>query len=205
MNTINSDHVNSILDQEKLKETLVCIFKQTHHIIEKYEYRLVGTSAALLRGVKLPAGDIDILVKERQAVDAISAALSSWDCVQPPEYLEKSRQYYSEFRVNGIELGISTVEWETEYDGIECIGPGPWEHFDKIKCGQFAVQTVSLELRLVSELIRERPERYDPLIQYMKKKGVDLDLFRQGMAARGMPDERQEEVIQQLSQRRLLK
>jgi hypothetical protein len=205
MNTIKAEHTNPILDQENLKETLIIIFEQAHHIIEKFEYRLVGTGAALLQGVKLPAGDIDILVKERQAVDAISAGLSSWECVQQPIYLEEARQYYSEQRVNGIELGISTVEWETENDGLECIGPGPWKHYEEIKCGQFMIPTVALELRLVSELLRERPERYNPLIQHMKEKGCDLDLVRQGMEARGLPTERQEIVIQQLSQRRLLK
>jgi hypothetical protein len=45
------------------------------------EYRLVGTGAALLHGVQLPAGDIDILVKEREDVDAFGSALSSFKCL----------------------------------------------------------------------------------------------------------------------------
>jgi len=205
MNTIIVDPVNPVLDQEKLKETLIILFEQANHIIEKFEFRLVGTSAALLRGVELPTGDIDILVKERQAVDAISAGLSSWECVQQPTYLEEVRQYLAEFCVNGIAIGISTVEWETENDGLECIGPGPWNHFEEIKCGQFTIPTVSLELRLISELLRDRPERYAPLLRYIKEKGCDLDLIHQGMTAREMPVERQEQVIQQLTQKKLLK
>ncbi|MEV4562144.1 hypothetical protein AB0K12_00080 [Nonomuraea sp. NPDC049419] len=39
-------------------------------------YRVGGTSAALLKGVQLPAGDIDVLVARRADVDTFAAALS---------------------------------------------------------------------------------------------------------------------------------
>ncbi|MEU5950363.1 hypothetical protein ABZ793_33135 [Micromonospora sp. NPDC047465] len=39
------------------------------------DYRLVGTSAALLQGVELPTGDVDILVAWRDDVDTTAAAL----------------------------------------------------------------------------------------------------------------------------------
>jgi hypothetical protein len=38
------------------------------------DYHLVGTSAALLHGVVLPAADIDILVRKRSNVDAFGLA-----------------------------------------------------------------------------------------------------------------------------------
>jgi hypothetical protein len=43
-------------------------------------YRVCGTSAALLQGVPLPAGDIDILLAGREDVDMF-AALSSFPCL----------------------------------------------------------------------------------------------------------------------------
>jgi hypothetical protein len=139
--------------------TLNILLEKVQPILDEFEYRLVGNGAALLHGVKIPAGDIDILVKERPAVEALSEALSSFECLQEPTYLDQAKQYYAEYMVNEVDVGFSTVEWETGEDGLECVGPGPWRHFTSIPCGSYRIPTVDLELRLVSELLRERPER----------------------------------------------
>jgi hypothetical protein len=99
------------------------------------EYRFLGTGAALLHGVVLPAGDIDILVKERRGVEVFNDALKCFDCLMAPTFLEDMRQFYAEFRVNGVEVGISTVEIEADVDWIETYGSGPWTHFVLLSCG----------------------------------------------------------------------
>ena len=162
------------------------------------EYRLVGTAAALLHGVQLPAGDIDILVKERRDVDSFNSALSSFKCLLAPKWLSEARQYYASYAVSGIEVEISTVNVETDLDVGETIGSGPWEHFVLIPCGSYIIPTVKLELRLATELFRDRPDRYNPIIQYMRLKGYDRDLANRAIEATGLPQSLQENVFKQL-------
>ena len=162
------------------------------------DYRLVGTGAALLHGVSLPAGDIDILVKERHSVDAFGSALSSFRCLQAPALLAGAHQYYADYEVNGVEVQISTVEVVSDADTIETFGRGPWEHFSLLPCGRYAMPTVALELRLITELSRNRPDRYQPLIQFMRMQGCDLDFIRRGMVAARLPQMMQDDVLNEL-------
>jgi len=138
-----------------------------------------------LHGVQLPAYDIDILVKGRGDVEAFGIALKSFECLEPPTWLQEARQFYANYNVDGIEVGISTVEIETDSDIIETYGRGPWEHFSLIQCGTYVVPTVALELRLITELYRNRPDRYIPIIQHMQQNGYDIALLRRGMEAGG--------------------
>ena len=142
--------------------------------------------------------DVDILVKERESVDAFALALAPFTCLVAPAWIPHGRQYYAEYEVDGVRVGISTVEWETDADGIECLGRGPWEHYVCASCGPYAVPAVALELRLVSELSRDRPDRYIPLIQHLRENGCDLDLVRRGMEARDLSQAVREDVLDQL-------
>jgi hypothetical protein len=167
------------------------------------QYRLVGTGAALLHGVELPAGDVDVVVKNREDVDVFGAALSPFGCLSPPTWLQVTRQYYANYEVNGVEVGFSTVEIESEADTIETFGRGPWEHFVLIPCGPYAVPTVALELRLATELLRDRPDRYRPIIRHMRANGCDSDLLRRALGcdrpdAPALPQAVQEDVLRQL-------
>ncbi|MDY6876570.1 MAG: hypothetical protein SWK90_10280 [Chloroflexota bacterium] len=137
-------------------------------------------------------------MKEREDVDTLDSSLSSFECLTPPTYLSEAKQYYANYEINGVEVGISTVEWETDSDGIECFGRGPWEHYILISCGPYTVPTVALELRLVSEMLRDRPDRYTPIIEHMRACGCDIDLVRRGIQSRGLPQTLQEEVLGQL-------
>jgi len=96
-------------------------------------------------------------------------------------------------------VGVSTVEVETDLDVIETFGPGPWEHhYVLLPCGPYLVPTVTLELRLITELYRNRPERYKPIIQYLRAQGCDLDLVRRGLAVGRLSQAEQENVLDQL-------
>lgn len=186
------------LDRARLLQALVAMLDRCLPACAHVEYRLVGTGAALLHGVELPAGDVDILVKERAGVDAFHAALASFKCLEAPAWLPHSRQYYGNYEVHGVEVGVSTVEVSTEADTIETFGRGPWEHFAPIPCGPYTVPTVALELRLVTELLRDRPDRYQPLIRHLQQHGCDIELVQRGMANVGLPQALQESVLRQL-------
>jgi hypothetical protein len=188
------------LDRPRLVQALLAFLDHTMPTCAHIEYRLVGTGAALLHGVSLPAGDTDILVRERHAVDAFSAALSSFKCLESPTWLAGSRQYYGNYVVEGVEVGISTVEIASDADTIETFGQGPWEHYTLLPCGRYAVPTVALELRLITELYRNRADRYQPLLLFMQQRGCDLPFIQRGLAAAGLPQDVQDYVAEQLKQ-----
>jgi hypothetical protein len=186
-------------NQADLIQILTKVLELITPVCKDVPYRLVGTAAALMHGVQLPCGDVDLLFKERGGVDAFASALSGFPCITPVIYLEQARQYFTEIDVQGIEVELSTVEWEMDSDGVECIGPGPWIHFDWLACGNFAVPTVGLELRLVTALVRNRPDRFEPIIAYLRAHGCDVELVRRGLAAGGASPEWQEKVIKRLT------
>jgi hypothetical protein len=149
-------------------------------------YRVCGTSAALLQGVTLPVGDIDLLLGRREDVDAFGAALSAFPCLYPAAWIPVSAQYFARYEVNGAELELSTIEQRADSDDIE-VGSGPWRHYVLIACGSRQVPVVRLELRLVSELLRDRADRYDPLLDHLGTHGFDAGLLRRALDARRIP------------------
>ncbi|WP_214325287.1 hypothetical protein [Nonomuraea sediminis] len=165
-------------------------------------YRVGGTGAALLQGVQLPVGDVDVLLARREDVDTVAAALSSFPCLYAASWLPESSQYFARYEVNGVDLEISTVEQEDDSDGMECVGHGPWQHFVLITCGSHRVPVVRLELRLATELLRDRSDRYEPLLDHMAAHGFDADLLDRAMTARGLSAERQRLVNDRLARSR---
>ena len=189
---------NPLLDQVRLRETLTAVLDHAMPGCAEVEYRLVGTGAALLRGVRLPAGDVDILVKERKDVDALGTALAPFVCLFAPAWLPDDTQYYANYDVNGVEVGISTVEVDTDSDAFETIGRGPWVHFSLVECGPYSVPTVALELRLATELYRDRPDRYRPILRYLLTHACDMELIRRAMDAARVPQALKTNVLGQL-------
>jgi hypothetical protein len=188
-----------MLDRARLVETLTLVLDHALPSCAEIPYRLVGTGAAMLHGVDLPVGDLDLFFLERAGVDAFAETLSSFDCLEAAAWLPEARQYYANYRVNGVEVGLSTVEVETESDAVETFGPGPWQdHYRLLPCGPYQVPAVDLELRLITELYRDRPDRYVPLIAYLRAHGCDLDLVRRGLSGGRLPPERVERVLRQL-------
>ncbi|NPV09776.1 MAG: hypothetical protein HPY83_17680 [Anaerolineae bacterium] len=183
------------LDRKRLERTLVAVLDLALPACSRFDWRLVGTAAALLHGVPLPTADVDILVRERAAVDAFSAALSSYPCAAAPAWLEHSRQYYCAYDVNGARMEFSTVEVPSDLEYIETFGLGPWVRCALLPCGPYSVPTVALELRLITELRRQRPDRYRPILEFMAVHGCDLRFIRSAIAAAGVPHALQEEVM----------
>jgi hypothetical protein len=176
----------TVLDRSRVEAVLSVVLNSVGTPVPDTDYRIVGTAAALLHGVPLPARDIDVLLKHRAGVDAFSAALSPWKCLSPPTYFEGSRQYFASHDIEGVAVEFSTVEWPNESDLGECTGPGPWIHYVPVTCGSRQVPVVCLELRLLTELARGRAERYVPIWNFMQMQGYDRDLVARGLQERGI-------------------
>jgi hypothetical protein len=91
------------------------------------------------------------------------------------------------------------VEVTTESDCIEVSGSGPWTHYVGIPVGMHIVPTVRIELRLATELSRDRAEKYKPILDWMTRNGCDRNLLIRAMNARGVPAERQHDVLLRLA------
>ena len=193
------ERTGALLDRTALCRALTTLLNQVAATPATIEYRLIGTAAALLHGVTLPTRDVDILLKRREDVDAFGAALSRCTCLVTPVLLHGGRQYFARYDVDGVEVEFSTVEMETPSDLFEATGPGPWRHYAELYCGRHLVPTVALELRLLTELHRDRADRYQPIIDYLAAHGCDLDLVRRGLEASGAADCLREEVLARLT------
>lgn len=99
-------HPTPSLVEARLRETLITVLDHALPSCAQIDYRLVGTGAALLHGVQLPAADVDLLVKERHGVDVFGSALSAFRCLEPPTWLPAAHQYCGNYEVNGVEVGI---------------------------------------------------------------------------------------------------
>lgn len=95
-------------------------------------------------------------------------------------------------------MGAGTVEVPAGTDTFECIGPGPWQRYVEITCGKHVIPVVALELRLVSELVRSRPDRYLPLMEHMRSHGADVALVRKAMSDRGVGPVLRQQVMDSL-------
>lgn len=183
---------------EELQSVLSLVLDLVDPDVFGVKYRLGGTGAAIAQGVQLPAGDVDILVARRVDVDHFAAALSRFTCLVAPVWLPDAEQYFARFEVEEIDVEVSTVERSVGADTFECIGRGPWEHYVEVRFGSHLVPVVRLELRLVSELVRDRPDRYVPLVEHMRLHGTDLQLVQKAMSDRAVDPSLQEHVLRQL-------
>ena len=181
---------------ERLSDTLSQVFAAWK---PELPYRLVGTAAALVQGVALPARDIDILCRERAAVDQFAAAMAGFPALQEPAWLADDRQYYCNYEVAGVEVGASTVEIDVSHDTAETLGAGPWRHFREVPVGEHRVPAVRLELRLATEILRRRRDRSEPLISFLRTHGCDTHLVARALSNAGVPKRTRERVVATLT------
>jgi len=168
------------------------------------DFRLVGTASSVLRGIDLPAGDIDILLREQRGVDLFGEALASAPgirCRTAPTHLLDAGQYFAEYDVDGSRVELSTMDgdWAADLDSIECLGKGPWQHFDRLVVGRYEVPVVATELRLLTELGRERPDRYRPILWAMTAGSNDSALLNRGLERLEIPTDRRAEILANLT------
>ncbi|MEM7129605.1 MAG: MerR family transcriptional regulator [Chloroflexota bacterium] len=189
-------------ERHRLLDVLKKVLNVIEDLLSPDDYRLVGTTASVLHGAKTPSKGIDILVRNRENVEAFHLAMSPFKLDLPPTYDPEDALYWASYFVDGTHVDVATNESSYKSDGIESAGSGPWTHFSKLPWGHHSVPTVNLELRLVTELYRNRPDRYIPLIDHMRGKKIDIHLLHRGMDERQIPQVWQEEVIQQLAQKK---
>lgn len=160
-------------------------------LVPDAEFRLVGTASCALRGIEIAANDVDLLFRERAAIDAWAAALVDVaEVTDEPAWLGDAGQYFARLDMGGVTVELSTVEISVDTDTAECVGSGPWVHFDQVPCGRFSVPTVALELRLVTEVARRRADRWEPIVAYLRSRRCDVALVERGLVAYAMsPDE----------------
>ncbi|WP_143659562.1 hypothetical protein [Streptomyces sp. MP131-18] len=175
-------------DRHDLEAVLRAGFDLIGAVAPGLRHRLVGTAAACLQGVDVPVGDVDILVGRRQDVEAVAEALADVPCVTAPRWIEVSRQYFARYSLDGVHFEVSTVEVPCEEDGWEGQGPGPWRHYVPVDCGGHRIDCVSLELRLTTEFLRDRPDRYEPILAHLGTHGADLELLHRSMTVREVPE-----------------
>ncbi|WP_159029191.1 hypothetical protein [Streptomyces viridochromogenes] len=175
-------------DRHDLDAVLRTGFDLIRAVAPGLKCRLVGTAAARLQGVDLPVGDVDILVERRRDVDAVAEALADLPCVTAPQWLASARQYFACYSLHGVRFEVSTVEAPCDEDGWECQGPGPWRHYVTVDWGGHRIDCVRLELRLTTEFLRDRSDRYQPILAHLDAHGADLELLQQSMTVRGIPE-----------------
>jgi hypothetical protein len=161
--------------------------------------RLAGSASSVLRGVDIPAADIDILFADRTGVDAWVDSLGVRCVIETsPRWLPDARQYFARLDIAGVVVELSTVEIHTEHDTHEGFGPGPWRHFDNVEYSGGSVPAVATELRLITEITRGRDDRLLPIIEFLRRSTCDLDLVRRGLNNNGTPTNTVQRVLAQL-------
>ena len=156
--------------------------------VPETDFRLVGTASCVLRGIVMPATDVDLLFRGRDGVDAWAESLTGVaDVADAPIWLEDASQYFARLIVEGVTVELSTVEIDADTDTAECAGAGPWVHFDPVPCGAYTVATVALELRLVTEISRRRADRWEPIVAHFRTHPCNVALVERGLLANSTP------------------
>lgn len=155
------------------------------------EWRLVGTASSALRGIDVPVGDVDVLLRDRSDIDVWTARLAEDTGITidtAPAWLADACQYFARLVVDRATIEFSTVEIAAGTDASECVGDGPWTHFDDVDCGRFTVPAVATELRLITEVARGRVHIIRPLIEHLRVAGCDGPLVARGLSHAGISD-----------------
>jgi hypothetical protein len=125
-------------------------------------------------------GAHDAAYGARRRGQAFSASSSEGRCLSLPAWVENPEfgQYFASFELSGIRVEFSTVESNaTGSEFGECSGDAPWEHFDFLELEGHRVAVVASELRLLSEIMRFRPDRWEPIAAHLSRHGYDEGLL----------------------------
>ena len=108
-------------------------------------------------------------------------------------------QYLADQELGGVPVQFSTVESNAAGRRRlgECVGEAPWRHFSLVNVAGHAVPVVASELRLASDLMRGRDDRWRPIAAHLLANEFDLELLRQ--AVLGFPQPMLEELQRALS------
>ncbi len=170
------------LTKSKTESTLQIILHKIQASRVKINFRLIGTAAAQIRGITIPTADIDLLAESRKDVDAFIEIFRDFIDSESPKWFNCSNQYYASFQIDSTRVEISTVEIDSRLDIMETFGHGPWIHYSMISIGEYEIPAVALELRLISEVLRERTDRIYPIVDYLKQNSLNTDLLKRTLS-----------------------
>ncbi len=187
------------LEKARLCESIADLLDHVAPLAPDVEYRLIGTAAAAVRGVRLPVNDIDLLFRRNQDLDRVAAALSTLpasQCLFSPGDAG-GPLYFARYLVDGMGVDLSLVKGQFPSDTAELFGTGAWEHYGWVCCSRHSVPVVTLELRLLNELERNRRHRYRAIAAHLGTGRCDMDFIHRGLADAnlGIPEKRQREVL----------
>ena len=177
-----------------LRDVLDCIST----VISAEQYLLCGTAAGLFQGVFQPVRDINLLAKTRTQVDDFSHALRIYPQVEKPIYTESEKLYRATHLIRGVEVSMTALDTSQEDSENMVTSLSPWDYYTEVKIDSHTIRTEALELRLASEIARERPRHYLPLIKHLQKHGADVDLAQRAMAAKAIANDTMRKVISQI-------
>jgi hypothetical protein len=148
--------------------------------------------------------DVDVLFRDRSGVDSWFDALSAmFEVGRAPTWIGESQQYFARVHDGDVAIELSTVELDADADAdadtIECIGDGPWRHFDLVPCGAHRVPAVATELRLITEVSRGRADRCRTIVDHLRRVGCDVALVRRGLAHAGVAPDTTDQLLAALS------
>src|SRR5262249_22976621 len=88
-------------------------------------------------------------------------------------------QHFAEFDVDGVRLELSTVEPDpgSALAIGECVGELPWSHVDSVEIDGVRIRLVASELRLLTEVARDRIDRAAAIFRYLEATGYDGELL----------------------------
>jgi hypothetical protein len=196
----NWDFVGIVARVRLLRAELEVSIESILRKVPDADVRLVGTASSVLRGIELPANDVDILFRNRADIDSWFSALAAhFDGDAAPIWIDESQQYFARLHDGDLTVELSTVEFESDTDTTECVGEGPWRHFDLVACGALTIPAVATELRLITEVVRGRADRSGPIVDHLRRVGCDLELIRRGLAYAHVAPDAGAQIIAELS------
>lgn len=122
-------------------------------------------------------------------------------CDAGPRWIDTpfGSQYIADYHIGRVLIEFSTVELSVPDPSYvaECAGDAPWLHFDSVDIEGYAIPVVASELRLLSDVMRRRADRWLPIASFLAQHGYDERLMSAVMAR--LPSALQAEVREALS------
>jgi hypothetical protein len=183
------------LTNTQITTALDLVLDRLHAPSPGRRYALIGTAAAVLHGVPTTAADIDIAVEHRATVDEAARLFGA----ATPVWIPHSSQYFCAVKVQDIRVEFSTVENQKPSTHREAGGNGAYLHARAVRLDRHHIPAVRLELRLATEVARDRQDQTRHLIGHLREHGFDKDLLTHAFTAANVPAARQNTVLNALA------
>ncbi len=189
--------------QTALRQVLEVTHEPLSHA--KVGWAVIGSGASTLQGCRLPPADIDILFAEPEGVHQFAQFMSVFAvprrpregelwlssreqpvAFEPPDPQKEvwnfGRWMIADCKIEAAHIARPAGDPSMAQDWICEPGPRIWPHIRHVPFGRYQVPVVPLEIRLGTELLRERKERVDEIVAVLQGQGHDRELLRQALS-----------------------